>query len=194
MAVSDKSVYVTFDVSGLKDAIEMLRAMPESVQRVSANRLVTLAQSAEKITKDETPVDTGKLAKSTMLVKKSKYKYDIAQTAKSGDYGARSNPGYFPGRGVRMGTRGQYEIHPFRAKALWWTKKKGSTGILRGRPLAMVGPPETQRLHPGIQRPFNYVDATVKRLQPQIDTFARQTIADVTQGAHKRFRTRTIKT
>jgi len=184
-----KAYGIEFDVQGLSEAIEMLRAMPATVQKTSKKHMGALSKEAETLIKSETPVDSGKLKKSTGRRKKGAYGFEIYQTATAG--GNRGKPNYFYGRGVRSGTRGGYDIHPRTTGGMiYWSAKKGSTGL--DNPIPWVGKPYTKQ-HPGIQKPFNYVDAAVSRLQPKIAAVSKAIAADVTQAAYKRFRTRTIK-
>ena len=184
-----KSVGIEFTVSGLAEAIEALQAMPESVYQTAAKYMKTLADQAEKVVRDETPRDSGKLANSTTQYQRTKYKYDIGQTATAGggSGGGRRNRDYFYGRGVRQGTRGGYYIRPRARKAIFWDAKKGCQGLTR--PIPWVGKPFTAQ-HPGIEQPYNYVAESVNRLQPAINNVSRAICAEVSHETYKRFRTR----
>jgi len=189
-----KTYGIEFDVQGLAEAVDMLRAMPDTVRNTSKKHMDTLSKEGERLVKSETPVDSGKLKKSTGRRKKGAYGFEIYQTAIAG--AGRGKPNYFYGRGVRSGTRGQYSIQPRNKHALYWGAKKGSRGLKR--PISAVGVNKKTRVvitdyHPGIQKPFNYVDAAVSRLQPKIAATSKAIVADVTQAAYKRFKTRTIK-
>ena len=185
------SFYVQFSIENLNAAIEMLLSMSETVRKTSSAELKSLAQKATRVIKSETPRDSGKLADSTNMLTRNDITYDIYQTATAGGGigGGRAGTGYFYGRGVRLGTRGGYPIYPNAKKAIYWERKKNSRGL--SRPIPYVGEPWTAR-HPGIQKPVNYVENAIKRLQPAISATSRSMAANIEQGAYKRFRTRSV--
>jgi len=174
-----KSFDIQFEIRNADVVAAAISQLPGTVRQVAGNKISLLAEHVKNAVRDATPKDSGKLAQSTQLQKKTNLKYQIIQTATAPK---RSISGYFYGRGVRHG-----------AKA-----PTGGTGVIKPKgdyPLyksGTFGPVAIVRHHPGIQGDdaiTPYVDTAVEKSQNKIDATKKEIAAEVTQKAARGFKT-----
>ena len=174
-----KSYNLEFEIINADAVAQAISQVPGTVRQVAGNRVSLLAEQLKKAIIEETPKDTGTLARSTELQKKSGLKYQIVQTATAK---GRSVEGYHYGRGVRHGAKPPGRsgvVGPRKKQALYWDN------ILNGKPVAVV------KNHPGIKGTAitPYVDNALKKSQGQIEATKQQIAVEVTQKAARGFRT-----
>jgi len=178
--MAEKSYNIQLEIRNADVVAAAISKLPGTVRQVGGRKISLLAEHLKNAIIDETPKDTGKLARSTQLQKKTGLRYQIIQTATAEK---RHIGGFFYGRAVRHGAKapsgGRGIIKPRTAKALWWP------GILGGRPVAMVNN------HPGIKGSSitPYVFNALSKSQSEIAAVKQSIATEVTQQAARGFRT-----